>query len=181
MLAVFGHSYSAGAAVMVILGCSMILGTACGQVDMVLITSGRSSWSLANGLLAMVTNVGVDLLLIPKYGITGAAIGWAAAMTVSNLLPLAQLAATFRLHPFGRGVLIAGAISLVSFGIVPLVIRTALGGGAAALVAGVAAGCALQAFGLWRFRGPLRLRAMPVPLLRRRRWGGARQTGRSPV
>jgi O-antigen/teichoic acid export membrane protein len=182
VLAVFGRSYSAGATVMVILGCSMILGTACGQVDMVLITSGRSSWSLANGLLAMGTNVGLDFLLIPRYGITGAAIGWAVAMTVSNVLPLAQLAATFRLHPFGRGTLIACALSALSFGVVPLAIRAGLGGGAAALAAGVVAGCALQAAGLWRFRGPLRLRAMPaVSFVRGRKRGQPRQMGRSPV
>ena len=29
------------------------------------------------------------------------------------------------------------------------------------LLAGLAAGCVLQVIGLWRFRGPLRLSAMP--------------------
>ena len=47
---VFGHSYRAGRFVMIILGLTMLLATACGQVDMVLITTGRSSWSLVNGL-----------------------------------------------------------------------------------------------------------------------------------
>src|SRR5262249_11892687 len=70
---VFGHSYRAGADVMLILGLTMLLATACGQVDMVLITTGRSSWSLLNGLLAVGVNVGLDLVLIPRYGITGAA------------------------------------------------------------------------------------------------------------
>ena len=88
---------------MVILGLTMLLATACGQVDMVLITTGRSSWSLVNGLLALVVNVGLDLLLIPRFGITGAAIGWAAAIIVTNLIPLAQLAISKRLNPFGRG------------------------------------------------------------------------------
>jgi O-antigen/teichoic acid export membrane protein len=183
VLTIFGHSYSAGNATMVILGFSMLLGTACGQVDMVLITSGRSSWSLANGLLAMGVNVGLDLVLIPRYGITGAAVGWALAMTVSNLVPLAQLAAAFRLHPFGRGSLIACALSALSFGVIPLAVRAGLGGGAAALAVGVVAGCALQAAGLWRFRGPLRLGAMPVlsSLRARRRSAPRAQIGRDPL
>ena len=105
----FGHSYRAGHMVMIILGLTMLLATACGQVDMVLITTGRSSWSLANGLMAVVVNVGLDLILIPRYGITGAAIGWAAAIIVTNLTPLAQLAASVRLNPFGRGSFIAAA------------------------------------------------------------------------
>jgi hypothetical protein len=36
-----------------------------------------------------------------------------------------------------------------------------LGGGLAGLAAGVAAGCVVEAIGLWRFRGVLRLSAMP--------------------
>ena len=96
---------------------------------MVLITTGRSSWSLMNGLLAVVVNVGLDLLLIPRYGITGAAIGWAAAIAAANLMPLAQVARSVRLHPFGRGTFIACALCLASFGAVPLALRYLLGSG----------------------------------------------------
>ena len=68
VLSIFGHSYRAGHLVMIILGLTMLVATACGQVNMVLITTGRSSWSLANGLTALVVNVGLDLLLIPGTG-----------------------------------------------------------------------------------------------------------------
>ena len=140
ILSLFGHSYRAGGTVMVILGCTMLLATACGQVDMVLITSGRSSWSLANGLMAVAVNVSLDLLLIPKYGITGAAIGWAVAITITNLVPLAQLAATQRLHPFGGGALIAGALATACFAGLPLAARSVFGPGAPASVTAVACG-----------------------------------------
>jgi O-antigen/teichoic acid export membrane protein len=161
VLLVFGRSYSAGTTVIVILGIAALFATACGQVDMVLITSGRSSWSLANGLLAVGVNVGIDLLLIPKYGIIGAAIGWAVAMVLTNVMPLLQLAAVYRLHPLGRGTVIACLLTGLSFGIVPLAARAVLGNTPLALVAGIAAGCVVQAIGLWRFRGALRLSAMP--------------------
>jgi O-antigen/teichoic acid export membrane protein len=161
VLSVFGRSYRAGDTVMIILGCTMLLATACGQVDMVLITTGRSSWSLANGLMAVFVNVGLDLLLIPRYGITGAAVGWAAAIVVTNLTPLAQLAMTVRLHPFGRGTLLAIGLCLLSFGAVPLVVRAAFGAGAAASIAAVVAGGCVLAAGLWRFRSTLRLAALP--------------------
>jgi O-antigen/teichoic acid export membrane protein len=161
VLALFGRSYNAGATVMVILGLTMLLATACGQVDMMLITSGRSSWSLANGLLQVVVNVGLDLLLIPRYGITGAAIGWSVAITLGNILPLGQISAAIRLHPFGRGAIVALLLSSVSFGLVPWGVRSVLGHGTRALVAGIALGCMVQAIGLWRFRGVLRLQAMP--------------------
>jgi O-antigen/teichoic acid export membrane protein len=161
VLSIFGHSYRAGHLVMIILGLTMLVATACGQVDMVLITTGRSSWSLANGLAALVVNVGLDLLLIPRYGITGAAIGWAAAIIVTNLTPLAQLAASVRLHPFGRGFFIAAGLAVTSFAVIPLAARAALGAGAAASVGAVLAGCVVQAAGLWWFRDTLRLAALP--------------------
>jgi len=161
VLLVFGRSYSAGTTVIVVLGFAALFSTACGQVDMVLITSGRSSWSLANGLLAVVVNVAVDLVLIPKYGILGAAIGWAVAMLLTNLMPLIQLGVVYRLHPLGRGTIIACLWTGLSFGIVPLVAREVLGSTPLALLAGLAAGCVLQVIGLWWFRGALRLSAMP--------------------
>jgi O-antigen/teichoic acid export membrane protein len=161
ILSVFGHSYRAGHVVMIILGVTMLVATACGQVDMVLITTGRSSWSLANGLMAVLVNVGLDLLLIPRYGIAGAAIGWAAAIGVANLTPLIQLMVVTRLHPFGLGTLTASSLAVVSFAAIPLAARAVLGEGAAVSAGAVAAGCAVTAAGLWWFRGPLRLSALP--------------------
>jgi O-antigen/teichoic acid export membrane protein len=161
VLSIFGREYRAGATVMLILGITMLFATACGQVDMVLITTGRSSWSLVNGLLTVGVNVGLDLLLIPMYGITGAAIGWAIAIVVSNLLPLVQLGATLHLHPFGRGTIVACSMTCLSFGAVQIGMRMLLGGGTVALAAGLAAGCAVMAAGLWWFREVLQLSAMP--------------------
>jgi O-antigen/teichoic acid export membrane protein len=160
-LAIFGHSYQAGYEVLAILAITQLVAMACGQVDMVLITTGRSSWSLMNGLLAVVVNVSLDLLLIPRYGINGAAIGWAAAIGAANLMPLIQVARSVRLQPFGRGTIIACALCLASFGAVPLALRYLLGSGLGGIAAAVVAGGALLAVGLWRFRGVLRLSVMP--------------------
>jgi O-antigen/teichoic acid export membrane protein len=161
VLVVFGHSYRAGYPVMVILGLTMLLATACGQVDMVLITTGRSSWSLINGLLTVGVNVGVDVALIPRYGILGAAIGWAVAIVVSNIMPLVQLAAVVKLHPFGRGTLVAAVLCALCFLAVPLGVRSVLGSTPVGMAAAIALGCVLFAPGLWVFRNTLSLSAMP--------------------
>jgi O-antigen/teichoic acid export membrane protein len=174
ILTVFGRSYEAGNTVMVILGLTMLLATGCGQVDMVLVTTGHSSWSLINGLLAVVVNVGLDVLLIPRYGITGAAIGWSVAIVVTNLMPLAQLAVTVRLNPLGRGTVITAILTTVSFGVLPWAVRAEFGHGAVSSLAAIGAGCVLMAAGMWRFRADLALAAMPggaqlAAALRRRR------------
>ena len=93
--------------------------------------------------------------------ITGAAIGWAVAIIVTNLMPMAQLASSIHLQPFGRGTILAAGLSVVAFCAVPLAIRSVLGGGLTGFAAGVAAGCVVEAIGLWRFSNVLQLSAMP--------------------
>jgi O-antigen/teichoic acid export membrane protein len=169
-LAIFGHSYRAGYSVMVVLCIAMLIGALTGQVDIVLITSGKSSWSMLNGLLVLVVNVGMDLWLIPKHGILGAAIAWGTAITVSNFVPMIQLAWVFRLQPISWGVVIATVLSLVSCYAVPLAIRAALGGGWASLAAASVAGLLLLGAGTLWFRGPLGLQGVArLPGIRGRR------------
>jgi O-antigen/teichoic acid export membrane protein len=160
-LALFGRTYDAGYTVLLILAIASLVSAVCGQVDMVLITTGRSSWSLVNGLLAMVVNVSIDLLLIPRYGITGAAIGWAAAIGVANIMPLIQLAVKVRLNPFGRVTFLASSLCAISFYAVPLALRYTLGSGLLGIAAALAAGCIVLTIGLWWFRDSLRLSVMP--------------------
>ncbi|HEY3954334.1 MAG TPA: polysaccharide biosynthesis C-terminal domain-containing protein [Streptosporangiaceae bacterium] len=171
-LAIFGHSYRAGYPVMAVLCVAMLAGALTGQVDIVLITSGKSSWSMLNGLLVLVTNVGLDLWLIPRHGILGAAIAWAVAITVSNVVPMIQLASVFRLQPISRGVIIAVLLTVVSFLAVPLAIRTALGSSWLSLAAAAIAASLVLAAGVLRFRGPLKLQGVArLPGMRGRRPG----------
>ena len=66
-----------------------------------------------------------------------------------------------RLNPFGRGTFIAIGLAVVSFALIPLAVRAGFGRGGVASVSAVAAGCLVQAVGLWRFRDSLRLKALP--------------------
>jgi O-antigen/teichoic acid export membrane protein len=142
-LTAFGTGYTAGNAsgVVGVLCAAMLVATGCGMVDMVLTMGGRTTWNLANVALALVVNVGLDLVLIPRLGVYGAALGWAVAIAVNNLVPLAQIALALRLHPFGRGTVVAGALAVGCFG-VPAVAARLLSGvdGATARAGGVPVG-----------------------------------------
>jgi O-antigen/teichoic acid export membrane protein len=155
VLSLFGHSYRAGATVMTILAISMLLASACGQVDTVLITAGRSWWSLCNGLVAMVVNVVLDVLLIPRYGIAGAAVGWAAAIAAGNLIPLVQVASVVKVHPFGRSSLLAATVAFVCFFGLPTGARLLLGNGLLVTGGVLLVGAGAMGAVLWRFRGVL--------------------------
>jgi O-antigen/teichoic acid export membrane protein len=116
LIGVFGEGYARGTTVVVILCLTMLLATACGPVDTVLLMGGRSRWSLLNTGMALATNVTIDLLLVPPYGIVGAAIGWAAAIVVNNLAPLYQVHRFLGMHPFGGASIRAAAIASACFG-----------------------------------------------------------------
>ena len=64
------------------------------------------------------------------------------------------------LHPFGPGVGVAAALSLVSFGLVGVVLRALVGPTFAGLAVYAVVGCGLYAALLWRFRDRLEWQAL---------------------
>jgi O-antigen/teichoic acid export membrane protein len=152
----FGPGYDAGAPVVVILACTMLVASGVGTVDVLLIMGGRTRWNLGNSLAALAVNIGLDVLLIPDLGIIGAAVGWSAAILVNNLVPLAQVWRFLGLHPFGRAGALAMTLALVCFGALPLAARAAFDSHVA--VAGAAVvGLVLYLAGAWRGRRTLAL------------------------
>lgn len=160
MLAIFGPEYSAGRSVTVYLALTMLIATGCGMVDTVLNMAGRTTWTFYNSLAGTAVNLALNLLLIPSYGIMGAAVAWSAAILISNLVPLAQLHWAFRLHPFGRGSLTAAGLALACFGVPPLLARAVFGTDLLVLLAVAVAGLLAYAGLVWRARRVLELDAL---------------------
>jgi O-antigen/teichoic acid export membrane protein len=154
-LRLFGPSYAAAVPVVRVLAGAMLVATACGMVDMVLAMAGRTRWNLCNVVLALAVMLCLDVLLIPRLGALGAALGLAAAVAVNNLVPLAQVWYVLRLHPFGRATLLAAALAASCFGAPALL---AVGGaGGAAPVATTAGGLLCYLAGVVLLRRPLKL------------------------
>lgn len=179
ILALFGRGYQAGVTVIVVLAGAMLIATGCGMVDMVLSMSGRTSWNLINTVLALAVNVAVDLLLIPRIGILGAAIGWAAAIVFNNVVPLVQVGWRLRLHPFGAATLYAGLLAVLCFAVLPYGVRAVAGTAMTPLLAAAGAGALLYVAGCWRLRHRLGLTSLRALLPRTVAPGRAR--GEAPA
>lgn len=158
-LRVFGAGYTAGTPVVRLLAAAMLVATGCGMVDMVLSMAGRTSLNLGNVLIALVVTIGLDVVLIPRYGAMGAAVGLAGAIVANNLLPLIQVFRGARLHPFGPGTRAAALLSTGCFGLLPRAVTALLGDGPAGLAPAVAAAVPAFAAGAWLLRGRLELGA----------------------
>jgi O-antigen/teichoic acid export membrane protein len=164
-LGVFGDRYvSDGQLIVVVMGLGMLLSVAAGPVDVLLLMSGRSAASLGNNALALAANVILNLVLIPRYGAEGAAVSWALALVVRNVLPFVQVRHCVGVTGIGRAGAIAVAASLFCFGAPMLALRLAVGPGPAPAVALMTISSAVYLVVLHRLRGPLRL-----DVIRRRR------------
>jgi O-antigen/teichoic acid export membrane protein len=166
LLAVFGREFAGGQVVLVVLAATMLVATAVGPVDVVLLMGGGSAWNLVNTVLALGVNLALNLVLIPRYGLAGAAAASAAGTLLNNLLPLVQVWRSMGLHPFGAGVAVAAGLSAVCFGLVGVALRVLLGPTLPGLALYVVASCGLYAVLLWRFREHLDWEALRGVLAR---------------
>jgi len=166
VLELFGPAYVAGRAVTVLLSVTMLLATGCGMVDTVLNMAGRTAWTFTIAVSAMVVNLAANVLLIPRWGIIGAALAWMLAIVISNVVPLWRLRLAYGLHPFGRGTVVAAAMAALCFGLLPLGGRLVFGESLLVLCVVTALGALAYAALAWRYRSALNLGALRA--LRRR-------------
>ena len=139
VLRLFGEDAVRGSTALVILSLSMLVASACGLVEVVLLMAGRSWLSTANVLAALAINVVLNLLLIPPLGMTGSALAWMAAIFVTNLVPLYQVS-RLGLHPGGRPLFTAMGIGIGAFAMPMLACRIIGGATWPALLVGLTIG-----------------------------------------
>jgi O-antigen/teichoic acid export membrane protein len=153
----FGPEFGVGHTALTILALSMLYVAATGNNLGILVVSGRTTTSLWIGMVTVGLNVGLNLLLIPRLGINGAALAWAVSLVVSNTLVSAALYRAYRLHPFGPGFTRVGLLAVGVVGVPGLAFRVAFGAHAEAfLLTAVLAGGVYLAL-LWRARERLEL------------------------
>jgi O-antigen/teichoic acid export membrane protein len=178
LLRIFGPSFVAGQTVLTILSTAMLFSIATGPCTAVLLMGGKSSWNLLNTAAALVTNVILNLLLIPSFGMEGAAVAWAITLSLNNLLAVLEVRVLLRMSPLARGTGIVAAGSLGCYGLLGILARAVLGATLLSLVLYVLVATSLYLGLLWCFREQLELgllREAVTGLRRSRRGHGERR------
>lgn len=119
-LRIFGSAYVDGVDVVVVLAIAMLLATGVGMVETVLNMAGRAGLLVGTNAAALVAMVVIDVVLVPGSGSFGAAIGWAVAIAVKNLTPLARLHRTVHGSPLSRSWWLAAAVNVGLLGLLPV-------------------------------------------------------------
>ncbi|MFC6287697.1 lipopolysaccharide biosynthesis protein [Nocardioides sp. GCM10027113] len=169
LIGIFGPGYVEGATTVSVLCAAMLVATACGPVDTVLLMEGRSVLSVVNTGLALAVDVVLILLLVPRLGIVGAALAWAVAILVKNLLPLWQVNRYLSLHPLGPATRSAMAATVTSFGVVAGACALVLGRGLTGFTVAALLATATYAALVWRRLDVLEGEALLAVLRRRQR------------
>ncbi len=143
LLSVYDAAYAPAAAPLVILLGGQAIQTICAPAMRLIPMSGHAWLNLANGVGALVLNLGLLAWWVPSHGAVGAA--WASSVTLGawSLWRLAEIAVLWRVNAFGAGALapllaaLSGGLGTVALAESPL--ARALGLGATLLALGAAA------------------------------------------
>jgi O-antigen/teichoic acid export membrane protein len=169
LLRVYGHGFVAGQAALAILCAAQLFNLGTGNVTIVLLMAGKSSWNLINSAVALAANIGINIYLIPRLGIIGAAIAWAASIIINNLAAMLEVNYLLRIRPFGTGYWLVAMSSTICFGMTGLIIRQIVGANRVGFLLFAVLSTLPYAVVLWRARGILRFSALRGAISRDRR------------
>lgn len=116
ILGIFGKGYAAGSIALMVLAAGSIINAGTGPVGNVLIMTGRLRVLWFNTSLRLVSNVALVLVLIPRFGILGAAEASSLTVVLLNIVSLIEVWWIMQIQPYRWEMLkplLAGAVAAV--------------------------------------------------------------------
>jgi O-antigen/teichoic acid export membrane protein len=117
VMSIFGKSFAAGAAALVLLAAANMMDAGTGTCGSIIDMTGYTKLKLVNALLRMGLSIGLSVLLIPPYGVLGAAAAGLIVVGTTNLLRLVEVFVLFRMLPYNASFIkpiAAGVIALLA-------------------------------------------------------------------
>jgi O-antigen/teichoic acid export membrane protein len=145
VMRVFGHGYDAGAKALTILALAELVDVSTGNMTLLLLMAGRSGLNLGNAAFAFALNLGLNIALIPRFGMTGAAVAWASSIVALNLAAVVETRILFGVRPLGSGARVIVLSTAAAYGIVGGLARWRMGSSAPAFVVAALGGTVLYA------------------------------------
>ncbi|MBM7520294.1 oligosaccharide flippase family protein [Nocardioides nitrophenolicus] len=99
VLSIPGPEFAGGRTAMIVLCVGGVALLAAGNLQSLLLMTGRSGRALVNKVVVVATGVGCNLLLIPAWGIAGAAATWALCWILDGLLSAVQVSRLTGIRP----------------------------------------------------------------------------------
>jgi len=113
-LHLFGEDFIYGHRALIIVACGFLAGVAAGHTGSMISMTGHPKFNLLSSTVTFTVNIVLNILLIPKYGILGAAVATLISSIVSNSMSLIYLYITQKVQPYDIRFLkpiVAGVVS----------------------------------------------------------------------
>jgi len=117
---IFGEKYISAAPALQILSLGFMFHTFLGLNGISLVVIGKPELNLYGNTLAVILNFILNIALIPKYGITGAATATTSAYIITNIFRTSYLYKETKIHPFSMNYVKPLLISFVLLGAIKI-------------------------------------------------------------
>lgn len=142
-LSLLGPSFADGEPVLIIMCAGAVITFLAGNIHSVLLMSGRSGLAALNKAIAVGVNIALLYLLVPLWGIAGAAVAWALACALDAALATWQVRTVLHTRVSPAPGLYPLLVALLSVGVPALAARLVLGPTWLGLIVAAALGAVL--------------------------------------
>lgn len=118
LLLVFGSDFVGAAATLRLLAIGQMVNAAVGPAGYMLSMTGRQKLNMVNSIGLAALNIALNVLLIPRYGIAGAALATTIALSLLNIARVIEVKIIYGFTPFRRDLykpILSGTVALVIF------------------------------------------------------------------
>lgn len=123
ILLLFGQEFGAGWLPLVILALAQLINAGVGSAGWILVMSGNQDLVMYNSIGISLLNIYLNYILIPMYGIVGAAIASGLSIAIFNIIMLLEVYLLLKIHPYSRKYIKPTLIGVLSYAILYLLIN----------------------------------------------------------
>lgn len=115
ILSVFGDSYVSGSLGLIILAGNDLFGAAVGICGVMITMTGNTKLNILNAAIRSILLAALSVVLIPRWGVVGAALATTVSLSVVNLILMLEVFLLFRILPYNRSFVKPVSAALASF------------------------------------------------------------------
>jgi len=105
LMLIFGPSFEPGAAVVIIGAVGQLFNCAVGSVGFLLLMSGNQAQLMKIEVVSAILMIGLNIFLVPYFGIAGAAIAATVTTVATNIWALTSVRRILKVFPYNAGYL----------------------------------------------------------------------------
>jgi O-antigen/teichoic acid export membrane protein len=105
ILSIFGGDFSDGSTALIVLAIGNLVYTGTGIGANILDMTNHTKFNSINSAILIVVTITTDLILIPRWGVIGAAAASSFSTVIVNLICLVEVYVLLKIRPFGREII----------------------------------------------------------------------------